>query len=202
MALQRYFARMPSDERSDDTLLRLMCAGDTVALDGLVLRFYKPLRHFILPIVKDADTADDVLQDLFVRLWNQRGTLVLPRSVRAYLYAAARNSALNAWRRQANRTRFEHSVAWQDIGEPHAQDVSQDLERKEFQQAVDMVVATLPDRAREVYLLSQQHGLTYREIAETLGIALPTVKTHMARSIATLERKLRRFLVLTLSILF
>ncbi len=178
---------------TDHDLATSVKLGDSQALNTLVVRYYQPLLNFVVRYVHSLDVAEDVLQDVFIRLWERRATWEIPDSVRAYLYTMSRHAALDLIRRASARERYESTSA--DESDPVAPSTpSEALEQEEFAEAVRHAVAELPDRGREIYVLAHQHGLSYREIADTLGISVPTVKTHMGRSIVALERRLRRFL--------
>jgi RNA polymerase sigma factor (sigma-70 family) len=110
-----------------------------------------------------------------------------------------RNRALNARKRQSTRVRREgESVTYTITLDDGTIDDTERMERDELARAVRQATASLSERSREVYLLSFHHGLTYREIAATLGVSPSTVQTHMARALAMLGRKLRPFLSLML----
>lgn len=188
---------MSREQWTDETIVHGLRSGDTRALDALVLRFYRPLLLFVAGYVGGIDAAEDVLQELFLRVW-EHGRAIDPRtSLRAYLYAGARNAALNAARERATRIRRE-AASVSEESSPDWLDVAQDIEDAELRRAVRAATASLSERGREVYLLSFQHGLSYRDIAATLGISVATVQTHMARAIVVLGRKLRPFLALAL----
>jgi len=187
---------MPYDEWTEEGIVRGLRNDDPRALDVLVWRWYRPLLAFVLGYVESVEAAEDVLQELFIRVWKRRAALDPTTSLRSYLYAAARNVALNARERQLVRRRHEADSALAAGPPVDRHDVMAQVERDELGHAVRAAVASLSERGREVYLLSFQHGLSYREIAATLGISVPTVQTHIARAIATLGRKLRPFLVM------
>lgn len=188
---------MSSGEPTDRDLVLQIRNGDTVAFDTLVVRYYQPLLNMVARYVDSIDIADDVLQEMFIRLWDRRSSWTIPDSVREYLYSSARNTALNAIRGGQRRKRAEEraidSAAHDGSYDPYAE-----IESDEFAAAVWSAVDELPKRGKEVYTLAYQHGLTYQEIARILGVSLPTVKTHMARALVSLQRKLRRFVAVSL----
>jgi len=188
---------MSSGEPTDRDLALQIRNGDAIAFDTLVVRYYQPLLNMVVRYVDSIDVADDVLQEMFVRLWERRSSWTIPDSVREYLYSSARNTALNTIRGSQRRKRAE-GKAVEPAADSGAEDSSATIENNEFVAAVWSAVDELPERGREVYTLAYQHGLTYGEIARILGVSLPTVKTHMARALVALQRKLRRFLTVSL----
>lgn len=190
---------MARDGWTDDEVLRRLREGELRALDALMERYYQPLLNFVVGYVDSPDAADDVLQELFIWVWERRAAIDPPSTLQAYLYAAARNAALNAKARQQTRERYESQRAAEgDAFEYVAPQGSGRLERAELLQAVQRAVMALSPRSREVYVLGMKYGLTYREIAATLGISIPTAQTHMTRALRALEVALRPFLALAL----
>lgn len=181
---------------TDHELAQGICDSDTRAFDALVVRYYQPLVNMVIRYVGSPDAAEDVLQDVFTRLWEKRSIWEIPDSVKAYLYVASRNAALDSLRRSQTRSRLEESGGAEELGNKHVTNPAEELEFKEFAEALEHAVSELPERGREVYILSYRQGLSYREIAEILGVSVSTVKTHIARAIISLEQKLTRFLAI------
>jgi RNA polymerase sigma-70 factor (ECF subfamily) len=168
-------------------------AGDERGLSALIGRYYVPLVNFVLRYVDTADAADDVLQELFVRLWEQRTEQEIHGTVRAYLYTAARNSALHAVARRRARGRAEQGYATHVDDTARPFDIALDVEQRDLAEVVRAAVAQLPERCREIFVLSREHGLSYSEIAQALGVSVSTVKTQMGRAIVVLDTKLAPF---------
>lgn len=166
-------------------------AGDPDALQWLVEQYWQELVIYVRRLLDDKDAAEDVVQEAFVRLWEQRARWWASTVPRAVLYRIARNLALNEIKAEGFRERqlrLQHR--W--LGAP-LQTPIQVLECEELHQAVIQAVHGLPTRRREVFVLARFHGLTYREIAETLDIAPQTVANQMTAALATLHGALSRF---------
>lgn len=166
-------------------------ANDALALDALMRAYQSPLYVYALRLVRAEDLAADIVQDVFVRVWETRASLRVDSSIRAYLFRAVRNTALNATTRDAARLRRElESDAGQDIP---AASPAELFEQEEFERAVLDAVDTLPARRREIFMLVRNSDLTYAEVADMLGISLSAVKTQMRRAMATLSVRLLPF---------
>lgn len=168
-------------------------ADDERGLTALIGRYYVPLVNFVLRYVETVDAAEDVLQELFVRLWERRAEQEIHGTVRAYLYTAARNSALHAVARRQARGRAELSYATHVGDDESSFDIALDVEQRDLAEIVRAAVAVLPERCREIFILSREHGLSYSEVAQTLGVSVSTVKTQMGRAIVALDAKLAPF---------
>lgn len=191
----------PTIRFEDDlVLVKQVSMGNEAALDTLIGRYYQPLVNFLLQYTSSQDSAEDVIQELFVRLWERRTTWRISGTVKSYLYTSARNSALNFLKSSSIRHRNEQ-VASPLVETEAASGIGaqEQLELDELQAAVDAAVSSLPDRCREVFLLSRDHGLSYSEIAETLGLAQSTVRNQLARALSLLEQRLMPFLTFILA---
>jgi len=165
-------------------LVERLRGGDQQALALLFAEYYGPLCLFVQRYVDDVAAAEDLVQNVFIRLWKHRTELNAETTLVAYLHAAARNAALNHLR---NETRYQRRVAaardeqdWQGSdmasdGSVYDPNVARDVRRAAVLQAAE----TLPPRCRDVFLLRWQQELTYAEIASVLEISVKTVEMQM-----------------------
>lgn len=165
--------------------------GKQVDVDLLYKQFYYPLVLWADTILKDMDQAEDVVQDLFVRLWEKDICEVLEgEGIKSYLYTSVRNIAL---RRLKKNTKLE---SLPDIS--LIERVWEDPERT-HQEVIDRVLSEiekLPPRSREVLECVHLKNMKYAEVAEYLGISVSTVKTLLVRSIKILRRQIPDTLLL------
>lgn len=162
-------------------------AGETTALAELVRRFWAPLVAYARKFLDNMDSAEDIVQDTFTRVWERRARWRPTGSVAAFLYQITRRLALNEARRVRNqKVWFRKHRA--HLGESHlpAEPSSDD----ELRTAVNAAIASLPSRQQEVFVLSRYHRLTHAEIASALGISPATVSNQMTSAVQTLRRKL------------
>lgn len=181
-----------------EVLVQRLRASDASALDTLMLTYQSVLFTYALRLVGTDDLAADVVQDVFIRIWETRESLQVDSSFRAYLFRAVRNTALNATARDAARQRRELEA---EAENPVAPESPSDLfEHAEFEQAVHDAVDALPAKRREIFMLVRNSDLTYAEVADTLGISVSAVKTQMRRAMAALSVRLFPFFVTTLTL--
>lgn len=181
---------------NDATLAERIRAGDASGLEALFHLYYDPLCRFANAYVRSPADAEDLVQAVFIQLWDQRERWVLRGSMRAYLYTAVRNAALNVLKhRLVERRALEHEDAIPRIGmaegtpTPHEHAVGHELE-----QAIDRAIANLPERYRLVITLRTQHQLTVPEIARILDLPVKTTETRAARAVQALRAALEPFL--------
>jgi RNA polymerase sigma-70 factor (ECF subfamily) len=174
----------------DAVLVRRIRAGDERALEEVFRAHYTGMASFVQRYVFAPDIAEELVQDIFVKLWSRREQLSEIESFKTYLYRAVRNQALNWLRRRKLERRWEEE---QDP-EPAALVATDDIATQgEVAAAVKAAIGRLPPRCREIFLLSRDGGLTYNDIARTLDISVKTVETQMGRALKSLRNSLASF---------
>ncbi len=153
---------------------------------------YPELCHFVLQFVRSRSVAEELVQDLFLRIWERRQSWEKELPSRSYLYQAARNRALDHLKHERIA---ERASAYQpDDDEAPTPDVDQRLDADDLRTALHAAIEQLPDRTRQVFILCKGHGLAYAQIAEALGISVKTVETQMGRAFRILRQRLGKFL--------
>jgi RNA polymerase sigma-70 factor (ECF subfamily) len=171
-----------------DSDLGAIRAGDREAFARLFRHWYPRLAEYALRLLDSRDAAEDAVQEVFVALWKGRERLPEPDSLAGYLHRAVRNRALNQLRGRRTAGR------WLSMQDPEPQiepEADTGLADRELDAAYRAALAELAPRGREIFLLSRERGLTYSQIAETLGISVKTVETMMGRALAALRARLR-----------
>ncbi|MBL0940211.1 MAG: RNA polymerase sigma-70 factor [Gemmatimonadaceae bacterium] len=176
-------------EFQDAMLVAQLRAGNVEAFRKLFFDVHAPLCAFVERIVGDDARAQELVQDLFLELWQRRESLSLSGSVRAYLYATARNRALNVRRRDQVERAWEDDESLDDVRALHEPPARADqlLEQAERHEALTSAMNGLPERCRTAMQLRWQEGLSYAEVAQVLGIGVKAVEKQLARGIRLLR---------------
>ena len=176
---------------------RLPAAREGLSLEALFHTYRAKLCTFALGYVGCTDVAEEVVEDVFLRLWEQRENLPKCNSPKSYLYTAVRNQAL---KHLAHERVVRKSLAIVQR-EGHAPGMSQppasaedQVQATELAAAFQYAIEQLPARCREAYTLHRQHGLSYAAIAERMGVSVRTVDTQLARATKVLRRNLAAWL--------
>src|SRR5262245_51008621 len=172
--------------------VRRMREGDVAAFEAAFRAWYGELCSFVRPQMGSAHAAEEIVQEVFLRVWRARASLDPEQSLRAYLYRAARNTALNQLKRRRLETRWLIEAAAAPA--PLAVDADQETQVNELQTALQNALESLPERCRLVFTMSRHQGLTYAEIATALGISVKTVETQIGRALKLLRSRLLAFL--------
>lgn len=177
----------PNDAALDARLTHLRQTDPSAFLEALFKEFYAPLGAVAYRVVPDRAVIEDILQDVFLRVWQGLATLPVIDSYRAYLTRMALNAALRY------QQRAQRQVAWDDAPPtsiPVAPDALAQLHATEARDAVTVALAHLPPQCRVVFELSRYEEMSYQQIAETLEISPKTVENQMGKALRILRREL------------
>ncbi len=166
--------------------------ADPAAFAALLKRWWRPLVQYATRIVDSGDAAEDAVQDAFVRFWERRGLWQRGTVPRVLLYTLTRNLALNQRKQVASRLQ---SLASRSPSFPRPVPTPVEAtEEEEFRAALEAAIQRLPERRREVLMLSRVDGLSRAEIAQVTGLAEQSVANCLALALRDLRVALRPFL--------
>jgi RNA polymerase sigma-70 factor (ECF subfamily) len=185
----------------DIKLVELFNDGEALAFEELFERYEKRIFYFILRSVKDRERAEELAQDVFLRVIDSIDSFQQTASFKSWLFTIARNICIDHARRQKHRkTRSlqEHvSQAADDdrewlelVVDIEAASGNSEVARAEFRSSLEQALAELPDEQRRTFLLRESEGLKYREIAEIEDVSENTVKSRMRYALQTLQAHL------------
>lgn len=170
-------------DRETELMLRVK-AGDRSAFEELFRLYQKPLTNYLFRLSGNRTRAEDLVQDVFLRLWKAAPGYEPTAKVSTYLFRIAHNLFLNEAARR--REKPLDSLEAETRSDP-----ASDLNRREVRSAVQKAVEELPEGEREVLLLSEYNGFKYAEISEILGIPVGTVKSRMFSAVQRLKEALK-----------
>lgn len=173
-----------------DRILQQLAHDDKAALQELFNYFYPRLYNFSRSFLKLEEGIDDILQEVFIRIWENRRNIKTPETFNAYIFTITRNLLLNELRSRLNNEKTKAKIFKKSVAGEYL--LSDQIEFDELKEQVDQMVAGLPEKQREVFLLSRKEGLSYKEIATKLGIAEKTVEYHISQAIGILKKKLKK----------
>ena len=184
---------MMVDYSDEAQLLNEIKKGDNQAFEYLFKTYYPRLRGYAIRFVEDEETARDIIQECFMRFWEKREMLSAV-SVTSLLFAMVRNGCLNYLKHLSIVEKHQIEYLATIDGEEHLYhtDFSLDAEHKllyaELQEQINIVIGQLPERSREVFLMSRFKGLKNREIADKLQISTTAVEKHISKALKNFSR--------------
>jgi len=178
-----------ADKQKPEMLVRAAQNGDTQALRELLVANWGWLKGLVYSIVGDVDEAEDVLQEICVRAISRIGTLRDARRFRGWLATLARHAALQ-WHRTKRRRHRCQQLQDQWTSRDSEGPCWQQLAKQEQMEQLMQAVQELDERYRQVFMLAYSDNLSYREIAEILGVTVTTVQIRLVRARRMLYDKL------------
>jgi RNA polymerase sigma-70 factor (ECF subfamily) len=170
----------------DRDCLAGVCRGDAPALGIVLERYWASVVRYAQRMLASRDAAEDVAQEVFVRLWERRDAWEPDASLRALLFRLAHNLSVDELRRRGARQRAEQRV----VPPTRPPTPQGSLESDEIGAAVTTAVNALPERRRDVFVLIRYHGLSYKDAADVLGLSPQTVANHLHLAVADLRTAL------------
>jgi RNA polymerase sigma-70 factor (ECF subfamily) len=162
--------------------------GDKGQFESLFRSSYVSLVRYAKTLIKDHDTAEEIVQDLFFKLWQDREKLNIESSLNGYLFRSVHNRCLHYIEHTRVVERHAVEMAYGDI---EVQDSPSDiLNYKELQEKVARIIERLPERCGLIFTMSRFEGLKYSEIATKLSVSIKTVEANMGRALKEFRREL------------
>ncbi len=181
------------DSPGEKNIFEELKNGNKNALKTIFDSYYRPLCNYAFQFINDTDQAEEVVQDLMVRLWEKRNTLTIGTSLKNYLYRSVRNQCINLI--QHEKVKQLHAQKIKDALFTEEAADSYHLE-PELMDRLEAGIEALPEKQREIFRLSREEGLKYREIAGQLHISLKTVEAQMGLALKTLREKFKGSILL------
>nr|WP_262921419.1 RNA polymerase sigma-70 factor [Maribellus maritimus] len=174
---------------TDTELFKKLTSGNKKAFDQLFLRYYKNMCRFSLTFVHDTNDSEELVQKLFVRLWENRKKLEAPEDIKAFLFKSVYYESMKLIREKNTRKKYisEYFLNFKLIQE-EPEDYST------IMPYLNKAIQKLPERCKQIFILNKLEGLTQKEIAEYLGISIKTVENQVAIAISKLREEVKPFL--------
>jgi RNA polymerase sigma-70 factor (ECF subfamily) len=167
--------------------VRLLRQGNNAGLRALFDKYYVVLCRYVSTIIGDHEAAEDVVQSIFIYLWEHHDSIDIHTDIKKYLFTAAKNKALN-WLR--DNSRFT-SLSPEETDISIYEDLS--VEMEELHNLIEKAIQNLPDKCKEIFQLSRDEELTYKEIASLKGISQKTVEAQIHIAIKKLRLYLSKY---------
>lgn len=174
----------------DNELFLKVKDGDEHAFKELFRKYYSSMCLFARQFLNDYELAEETVQDVFVKIWEKRTLLNIETSVKHYLFRSIRNQCLNRIQHEKIKHRYERKVldVMQQEIDPDQYFLEVDLIRR-----IEKSIDSLPPKRREIFRLSREQGMKYKEIADTLKISVKTVEAQMGLALKFLREDLKDY---------
>lgn len=154
--------------------------GSYEAFEWIYHRYKARLATSMLRLLKSPDLVDDLLQELFVRLWEHRESINPEQSIKAYLFRIAKNLVYDTFRRLSKDRRLQDQIC--QAMEEIEVDIEEQFLAREGRQAIEAAIAMLPPKRREVFMLCKLESKSYEEVSTLLNISMSTINDHIYKA--------------------
>lgn len=180
----------------DTQVLETIQSGNESAFEMIFKSYYQPLCRYAYTFLHDKEDAEEVVQSVFISLWEKRKSLNIQTSFKAYVYRMVRNSCLNQIKHE--KVKQEHVAHELAVSEVSFDAVSERIHASELSVKISEAMKALPEQCRLVFQLSRFEELKYQEIADQLQISVKTVENHMGKALKIMREQLKDYLPLFL----
>lgn len=174
--------------------------GDLASFNSLYREYYKKLCFHAFRIINRMDIAEEIVQDVFVKIWNKRDSLNLPDNISNYLYRAVLNESLNYVKKQKRNVYDENG--FQNLEDISNNSYEYKKSQKELRKRIRQAIKHLPDKTRRVFIMSRKLEFSYQDIANKLNISVKGVEYHICSALKQLRKDLESTLFLILFLYF
>ena len=151
--------------------------------------YYNPLCNFASKFVAGKDVAEDVVQEVFVQMWQKREQITLKTGIKSYLFQSTRNKAIEIIRRNKLQSDYVNEEKYKM---ETSYEIDKDADNYMLKEQLNKSIRQLPPKCQEIFVLSKKNGLTYGEIAEELNLSVKTVENQIGRGLKLLRRMLTK----------
>jgi RNA polymerase sigma-70 factor (family 1) len=173
---------------NEKALLDKCALGDEAAFEELFHAYHQPLAEWVLQVTDSLAWTEDIVQDVFIKVWMKRGELPGVQSFTDWLFILSRNYTLNGLRKRANQRTRDLNWSLQAAETPDTEEAEWG---QHYRALVAQAVDRLPPQQQKVWKLSREEQLTYVQIARELDVAPSTVKSHMQAALASVKEYVR-----------
>lgn len=184
---------------NEKKLIKHLKKGNSLAYSYLVGLYYKELCNYATSLARDDFKSEDIVQNVIVRMWQQREKLNTNISIKNYLYKSVYNEFIDQYRKDLSISVLERKYI--EVLDSFIE-VKEENETKRLITLVEKEIEQFPNKCKETFLLSKKNGLTYREIADYQNVSVNTVEKQMVKAFSILRKKLKDKMTSLLFILF
>jgi len=179
-----------------EEIIRRLKKDDKSAVDELFSYYYPRLYSFSKSILKIENDIDDILQEVFVKLWLNRTKIGNAETFNSYIFTITKNEVLNLIRSKLKDHTFKDELYLRSVAEEYQ--TQNQLEFDEIKNGIDQIVAGLPEKRQQVFVLSRTDGLSNKEIAQQLNISEKTVEDHITHAIKHIKSSMKDMGIISL----
>jgi RNA polymerase sigma-70 factor (ECF subfamily) len=178
-----------------DRIIASLANDNEAPMEELFNYYYPRLINFSRKFLKIEEGVDDIMQEVFVKIWQNRKKINSEATFNSYIFTITRNLLLNELRSRLNNEKTRDEIRTHSLAQEYSS--LDEIEYRDVKEKVDQLINKLPERQKEIFNLSRTEGLSHKEIAEKLGINTKTVEYHITLAVKYLKDNLKSMGVLS-----
>lgn len=190
-----------SSENTNPKIIQLHQGLDEKSFEQIFRTHFNSLCIFARKYIKDTDVCKEIVQNVFVLIWEKRATIDLQKNIKSYLFSAVYSRCMNHIRdhKKFDGNATEHIEV---LNKKDDQDIEQQMHEADLNSRIQQAIESLPEKCREVFQLNRMEGLKYKEIAEKLGISIKTVENQVSKALKVLRVQLSDYIKILILLKF
>jgi RNA polymerase sigma-70 factor, ECF subfamily len=177
-------------------LIEQVAEGSEMAFERFFKTYFKSLYAYAFTMLQDEIMAEEIVQQVFYKIWEKKEQFTVHTSVKAFLYKAVYNGCLNYLEHQKHKAQHQDYVVYINRNRVSDENAAMRVELNELQSRLQTALSELPEQCRTIFYMSRFDELKYREIAERMGLSVKTIEAQMGKALKILRKKLAEFLPL------
>ena len=174
----------------DRQIFEAIKISDAAAYEKVFQTYYRPMTAYAFRFLGNLPDSESIVQDVFLRLWQKRGEIMITSSLMHYLFRSVKNHCINFLEHERIKTRYQTFVIQNDNDR---NDYNEFFPELDIMNRIETAIATLPPKRQEIFRLAREEGLKYREIADKLELSVKTVETQMTLALKQLRELLKAY---------
>lgn len=187
------------DDGQEQLLVEKLRSGDKTAFTVIFRKYYKDLVCFSFAYTRDTEASEEIIQEVFLKLWEHRSFLQIKTSLKSYLLKAAQNKSIDYLRHNSIQNSYAELVRRMII--PFENDTENYVLHSDLQSAFSAALNKLPAELTETFMMNRKDLLSYSQIAQKQGVSVRTVEVRISKALVLLHKELKDYLLTILPLL-
>lgn len=173
-------------------LIEMLREGDPLSFEILFQQYYARFYNFVRNLIKDSHSTEDIVQNVFMKVWINRGKLCPDQSIHNYIYVLTKHEVLNHIRDRKAYTQIEKLIMFEH---PEGIAVNDDsFHFRDLDGRIRKIIASMPEQRRKVFIMSRYRGMSNKLIAQTLSLSVRTVDRHINMALTSLKKDIKKII--------
>jgi len=173
------------DDNSDRQLVSRLKLGDKKAFEEIFRKYREKIYYFAIRYYNSAEDAENVVQDVFIKLWDERENVKEELSLNNYIYTIAKNHLFNIQRKKINEKAYRNYIVEHLVQTPNLEN---EMIYADLKESIDKIIDELPAQRKKVFVMGNLDGLSNKEVASALNLSVRTIEVHKSLALQALKK--------------